>query len=653
MTDTTKRLNDPTQRHGESTIRTSEIGGHGAFGPEPGSMVADRYQVIRPLSQSGGEADLFLCLDQEQEVVVKLYRSADGAHDEVLEWLRRVSHRNIIGLLDHGIWQQRLFEVMEFARGGSLADRLPDRPFAEHELTGIVLPQVLAALEFCHSCTPSIIHRDLKPSNIFYRDESETEIVVGDFGISSVLEGDRTHRRTRKAMTQDYAAPEAFSEFIGIEADYYSLGITLLHLLLGHSPFLGSNLQQIMFVHLSGSVPIPDTTSPHLQRLVQGLLVKERNHRWGAGEVRRWLAGEHVPVHASTAQAHKPYRTSIGEEAATAEELARIIQAHPERMSADIQHGFISRWFASFDQDMARRLAAIEESKVESGLKILAIIYTLDPKRPYRLLPGRETADPREFVRFADRDAEGWAAAREQLAKGQVLAWLRAVGYGAIVDQWQALDKDSKASADLALENLLQLLDPNLEKPSVDVEPEALQFGDLEMGESRHLTLTIRNQGRGYLAGQVRLDRAVEGLKLAAHLVRGQQTAIAFSVDASQLPAGHAEAAIVEVVTNGDRVVQVPLHFAVTRPIRQTIETCVTWALACALAFGAARVFLVAQGHPTWLWREFGTYSISWNQISLALGHNPVPFPALTGLFLFCVTVITMIVAARRIDAKR
>src|SRR5262245_39831133 len=95
----------------------------------------EQYQVLRLLAQYTGEADIYLCSEVEsgQEVAVKLYRGSEGAKDEVLRVLRGIQHPDVVTLIDYGVWQGHLYEAMEYARGGSLAERLPEQPFSEEE----------------------------------------------------------------------------------------------------------------------------------------------------------------------------------------------------------------------------------------------------------------------------------------------------------------------------------------------------------------------------------------------------------------------------------------------------------------------------------------------------------------------------------------
>ena len=59
-----------------------------------------------------------------------------------------------------------------------------------------------------------MIHKDIKPSNFFFRDEAQTEVVLGDFGISSIITDGSYMHCTTQSRTPVYAAPEMYDDVI-------------------------------------------------------------------------------------------------------------------------------------------------------------------------------------------------------------------------------------------------------------------------------------------------------------------------------------------------------------------------------------------------------------------------------------------------------
>ncbi len=264
-------------------------------------LVAGKYRIIDIVNRISGEAYVYLCEDiaRGDKAVLKLYHQGFSASEEIVKLFVGVTNKDVLNILDYGKVNGQFFEVMEYAEGGTLLDRLKEKSFSETELSRHVIPAVLHGLAYCHK--NEIIHRDIKPGNLFYRDKARRDIVLGDFGISTLLDQDVTVRKTKGALTIDFAAPELFGwkgeHYVSKKTDYYSLGITLVYLFLGQSPFYGLSALQIMTKHISERLLPPDDLSDRFKKLLSGLLIKERKRRWGAPEIERWLNSDDVPVH--------------------------------------------------------------------------------------------------------------------------------------------------------------------------------------------------------------------------------------------------------------------------------------------------------------------------------------------------------------------
>ncbi len=276
-------LGDQTN-HGDGSTDGDNDGGRLA-------VIADRYRVVAgPLGIHSGEAEVFRCQDEAEgrEVAVKLYRYYATPNPEVIAELLGIVHPNIVRLFTHGRWSGRYYEVMEFCAGGVFADRMP----CDEARLRACLPGLVAGLGFCHR--QGIVHRDIKPNNLFWREPDCRTPLIGDFGISSYLDNDALAKVTRSAanLTLDYSAPEFLDRHeVGPKTDYYALGITLLHLLAGRSPFHGLPPHDVLVAHLRQRIPRPANLSVAFERLLTGLLAFDPNQRWGEQEVLDWLAG--------------------------------------------------------------------------------------------------------------------------------------------------------------------------------------------------------------------------------------------------------------------------------------------------------------------------------------------------------------------------
>ena len=79
------------------------------------------------------------------------------------ELAARVRHPNIVQVYEIGSCDGRPFLAMEWADGGSLADRLDGTPWPPGEAAALI--ETLArAIDVAHG--EGVVHRDLKPANI-------------------------------------------------------------------------------------------------------------------------------------------------------------------------------------------------------------------------------------------------------------------------------------------------------------------------------------------------------------------------------------------------------------------------------------------------------------------------------------------------------
>lgn len=330
-----------------------------ATGNSAQMLIAGRYQCeSTPLGTVSGEADVYKSVDQHQQdiVALKLYRYDATPKDSVIQRLQGLAHPNVVTLYDYGHWQGRFFEVMEFCAGGAMSE---SAPFAESRLRDY-FAGINNGLQYCHM--QGIVHRDIKPNNLFFREAEQKTVLIGDFGISSYIEN--TVRVTQNAahLTLDYAAPELLDGHqVSEKTDYYALGISLIHLLLGHSPWQGLSQNDILVAHLRGRVPLPDNCSEEFLHVLRGLTLVKPEQRWGYAEIQAWLQGESValtepeaePIPLST-RPYPGYRQAL--------QPAQLAQAL-DKFDAFTQlcRGDIRRWvFDYFDATMAQRLEILE-----------------------------------------------------------------------------------------------------------------------------------------------------------------------------------------------------------------------------------------------------------------------------------------------------
>ncbi|HEY3415415.1 MAG TPA: protein kinase, partial [Armatimonadota bacterium] len=424
---------------------------------EPGDVICGDCRVLRTLyPHETQRPGVFLCQAPEGVVVVKVYATHFPPKPELWRRLLMLDHPNVIRTLrlveDDGFF----YEVQDYCEGGTLEDFVPRPgsgvpPLSAEWVMTVMLPQIAEGLRYLHE--QEIIHRDIKPTNIYINhDNGQEMLVLADFDISAVLEHNHTSRDTQRAGgTWIYTAPEAFPRFIDDTAsmrrgrvarscDYYSLGITVIELLLGTTSLHQCQLPDLFDFYLQGGrVEVPQGIPGRLALLLRGLLIRNRQTRWGTEEVARWLNGKisdgdlkriHDDELYELARANRPYR--LKELAAIdLPGLADAMFRESEIAMEDLLGGdVLLNWIGQLDPGVARNIRRDREAwRTAPEAALFCAIMRCDPSRPFIFPNGAEAYTPNEWLRQAIRIVHKVPARLESLCSQNMLQlleiWLR------------------------------------------------------------------------------------------------------------------------------------------------------------------------------------------------------------------------------------
>ncbi len=142
----------------------------------------------------------------------------------------RLSHRNVVTVFDTGFSEETgaAYIAMELLRGKTLKVLLREQAPAAPSILVPIAIQVCKGLSAAHRA--QIIHRDLKPDNIFLEEIAggEYRVKLVDFGISAMLDVDRSGERRQRLGTLRYMSPEQCrGRSVDARADLYALGVVL------------------------------------------------------------------------------------------------------------------------------------------------------------------------------------------------------------------------------------------------------------------------------------------------------------------------------------------------------------------------------------------------------------------------------------------
>lgn len=280
-----------------------------AHGLKEGEIFADKYRIVSRLDNSGGEAVLYICtlveasngflIVGQDKYCLKIYKDSAYIRQDVRGILQGIKHQNIAPIIDWGVCNDMFYEVFELYKGETLTSVIKKKLIREDDLA-LYLRQMAEALKVLHE--NGIVHQDVKPSNYMVIDSSffgeGRKLKLFDFGICAPF--GKTDGRTHVTVigkTHYYSAPEVLlTSLCWPASDFYSLGITLIEILTGKTPFEdyddSNNMRKISDMQKI-NIPILLQFSPRTQALIVGLLQFERQDRWGYEEITKWLTGHY------------------------------------------------------------------------------------------------------------------------------------------------------------------------------------------------------------------------------------------------------------------------------------------------------------------------------------------------------------------------
>ena len=325
----------------------------------PGTIIAERYRLIRELGEGGmGVVWVAHSLVLGVDVAIKLIRPG-RADPELASRMAReaqvtatLGHPAIVRVFDFGTTERGdPFLVMELAHGETLAALLRrEGKVAAVEAVRLLLP-IVDGLRCAHE--RGIVHRDIKPENVFIARDTlgRVQPKLLDFGIAMLVHHVEVTRLTQVGDvlgSPEFMSPEQARGTANVDrrTDVWALCVVLYNLVTGRLPFEIPNYNALMQAILHQR-PVPAHErgggDRDLSLIIAKGLEKKRDQRWAnmtefgealahwllehgvtedvAGNSLKavWLAGKPQPSALSTALRRLRYRVPA---AATPRRLA-------------------------------------------------------------------------------------------------------------------------------------------------------------------------------------------------------------------------------------------------------------------------------------------------------------------------------------------
>ena len=277
------------------------------FPTETTPTAIGRYLVLDFVG-AGAMGEVFAAYDPvlDRKVALKLLPPAlSGDHERRARLMReaqalaKLSHPNVVQVYEAGEHDERVFVVMEFVAGQTLAQWVESVDGGSRD--AVILAKFMDAgrgLAAAHAA--GLIHRDFKPSNVQVDAKGVARVL--DFGLVAGL-GEAPSPRLAGVSaaalsaldveltqtgallgTPGYMAPDQFlHEFVDARADQFGFCVALHEALTGARPFEGESMAELVENILAGrrAKPVGARALPRrISRALDRGLAAEPSDRW-------------------------------------------------------------------------------------------------------------------------------------------------------------------------------------------------------------------------------------------------------------------------------------------------------------------------------------------------------------------------------------
>jgi hypothetical protein len=249
------------------------------------------YSVVRVLGE-GGMGCVLLARDTRTgvEVAIKVLKPR-FANDRAVQrrfrtearHMHRMTHDNILSVLDVCTEEAYPYYVMPFIKEGSLRERMTPGEGLDRHTVLRVASQVAEALHYAHR--KGIIHRDIKPDNILVSGDAHVQLT--DFGLlRTVFNDSMIDVRTDPVEgTVPYMSPYVVQgNAEDTRCDIYAFGALMYEMLTGRVPYSAPTIKIMVERILEGPPPrisvVTPAADPELVKVTEGCMARRLRDRY-------------------------------------------------------------------------------------------------------------------------------------------------------------------------------------------------------------------------------------------------------------------------------------------------------------------------------------------------------------------------------------
>ena len=235
------------------------------------------YEILKELG-AGGMGKVYQVrnvITDRIEAMKVLLPDLVSTQDLAARFLREVKltasldHPNICALRTAFSNDNRLYMVMEYVEGTTMASKLDAGPLTVNEAVKYI-SQVLSAVSYAHQ--RHIIHRDIKPANMMLTTQGVIKLM--DFGIARSGDERGLTMTGTTLGSIGYMSPEQVrGDPVDERSDLYSVGIVLYEFVTSRRPFLANSEYSIMAAHLNQAPTPPLELNPGLPAALNEIIL--------------------------------------------------------------------------------------------------------------------------------------------------------------------------------------------------------------------------------------------------------------------------------------------------------------------------------------------------------------------------------------------
>lgn len=241
------------------------------------------------------------------------------------------------------------------------------------------------------------------------------------------------------------------------------------------------------------------------------------------------------------------FKFTNGDEATSISELAALMERHPQEAAIALYSGYLEQSLGGAGEmhlaEAARTIVSTYSKTPEFGL--WAMVQILSGK--VKFARGGEASTPQQLARLIDQN---WDEAKTLLYGGFIPLWLEYAKQSQLANTAMGIIERSGDEMDIGLEMLVQSLDSRIGQPVPQVSHTSINFGKVDKGAQKTVRVEIQNAGRGYLYGDVRLSKAMPGLRISSTSIRGNAV-LTVTLDTSRLAVNYTHQTALVITMNG------------------------------------------------------------------------------------------------------